>query len=430
MKRPWGTGSVTPTSDGRFRARLPPALGRKPAGVHDTEEAAHGAIDAMIRLELERPTISRTVNDAFNEWMNEREARENTKARDRGRWQTYAATSLGTLPVYACDAAEIDEWWTKLRKDRQLSALTLGKLASIVRSVLPKASASAAFPLPKRTKKLPDWLREHEIVRVLGCQAVPLRLRLIYAIRIYTGLRPGELWGLRWEDVDLERDVLHVRRSRLEAPKTHQEREVGLLSPAKAAFLTWREMRPGATGLVFPSTTGTVYSDWYDAEWYEHRRLFRLGRPFTFYDLRHTCASHLLQGTWAPRYVARAFRLEEVQDVLGHEDIATTQRYAHLCADGRHALLVRDAEQDALAATPGIRTPDLRFTKAVAEGPDLRVIEGGSEPSSRSASCLARAIVERVGAGLPVTMAMVLELCGTVADEDVALAGARKGASR
>ncbi len=425
MKRPWGTGSVTPTRDGRFRARLPPALGRGSAGIFDDEAAAHAAIDAHLRLELERPAVRRTVNDAFAEWM-EREVRENTKRRDRGRWKTYVEGSLGRLEAHAVDALAVTQWWAALRKARpKMSATALGKIASLVRCVLPKPCASAVFTLPKRTAKLPDWLREHEIARVLGCQAVPLRLRLIYAVRIYTGLRPGELWGLRWEDVDFDRDVLTVRHSRNEAPKTHAEREVTLLWPAKAALLTWREMKPG-DGLVFPSeTTGRVYGDWYDAEWYEHRRLFRLGRRFTFYDLRHTCASHLLQGTWAPRYVERAFRLEEVQDVLGHEDIATTQMYAHLCSDARHSLLVRDAERDALAATPGNRTPDLRFTKHVASGPDLRVIVGGSAPASRSASRLAAEMVDAVASGEPVTMARVLELCGAVMDAEVSSTASR-----
>ncbi len=417
MKRPWGTGSVTPTGDGRWRARLPPLLGRKPAGIWDREEDAHAAIDAQIRLALDRPVVARTANDAFDDWMAKRDARENTKRRDRGRWKTYVAGSLGLLDVAEVDARAISAWWSALREaGPTLSAIGLGKTASLVRCVFPKACAGVTFTFPKRTKKLPDWLREHEIERVLGCQAVPLRLRLIYAVQIFTGLRPGELWGLRWDDVDFERDVLHVRRSRLEATKTHAEREISLLWPAKAALLTWRELREG-TGLVFPSeTTGGVYSDWYDAEWYEHRHLFRLDRPFVFYGLRHTCASHLLQGTWAPRYVSRAFRLEEGQDVLGHEDVATTQIYAHLCADGRHALLVRDGERDEGAATPGNRTPDLRFTKPEANRPVLRVIEGESSPASRSASHLAAGIVERVAAGEPVTMAAVLELCGAVID--------------
>jgi hypothetical protein len=56
-------------------------------------------------------------------------------------------------------------------------------------------------------------------------------------------------------------------------------------------------------------------------------------RRVRFHDLRHTCASHLLQGTWAPHFTDRALRLEEIREWLGHKSISTTERYAHLCAD-------------------------------------------------------------------------------------------------
>ncbi len=58
-----------------------------------------------------------------------------------------------------------------------------------------------------------------------------------------------------------------------------------------------------------------------------------------FHDLRHTCASHLLMGSWGS-----AWRLEEVRDFLGHESITSTQRYAHLSQDHlqKKALLMNE----------------------------------------------------------------------------------------
>ena len=55
----------------------------------------------------------------------------------------------------------------------------------------------------------------------------------------------------------------------------------------------------------------------------------RLGitRKVRFHDLRHTCASHLVMGTWGRRW-----SIEEVSKFLGHSDIQVTQRYAHLAA--------------------------------------------------------------------------------------------------
>jgi integrase len=66
-----------------------------------------------------------------------------------------------------------------------------------------------------------------------------------------------------------------------------------------------------------------------------------IARHVRFHDLRHTCASALLQGFWAPHWVARPLRLEEVKEWLGHTSIATTQRYAHLCPEAVQGLVIR-----------------------------------------------------------------------------------------
>jgi integrase len=52
-------------------------------------------------------------------------------------------------------------------------------------------------------------------------------------------------------------------------------------------------------------------------------------RHVRFHDLRHTCASHLVSGSWG-----RAWTLEEVAKHLGHSSSAVTRRYAHLCPEG------------------------------------------------------------------------------------------------
>ena len=61
------------------------------------------------------------------------------------------------------------------------------------------------------------------------------------------------------------------------------------------------------------------------------RRLEKAGvqRHVRFHDLRHTCASHLISGSWG-----RAWTLEEVARHLGHSSSAVTRRYAHLCPEG------------------------------------------------------------------------------------------------
>lgn len=77
-------------------------------------------------------------------------------------------------------------------------------------------------------------------------------------------------------------------------------------------------------------------------------RLLPGRRAVRFHDFRHTFASHLIMGTWG-----RAWRLEEVQILLGHTSITTTQRYAHLAPEGL-ARSVSEAEARWFDVTTGV----------------------------------------------------------------------------
>jgi integrase len=164
------------------------------------------------------------------------------------------------------------------------------------------------------------------------------RLEALYIAAVHAGLRPGELLALRWEDVDLDRGVLHVRRAlsdgEFTTPKTKRSRRrIDLGTGSSAALrrhrtrqLEERMARAGLWqdhGLVFPSSVGTPLS---------HRNvvrsfkavLRRTGLPaaIRLYDLRHTCATLLLCRDVHPKYV---------QELLGHASIAQTlDTYSHV----------------------------------------------------------------------------------------------------
>ena len=166
------------------------------------------------------------------------------------------------------------------------------------------------------------------------------RLEAFYVLAVHTGMRPGELLGLRWEDVAL-RDTggtLQVNRAlsdgELTTPKTKGSRRRIRLSTGGAKALKAhrerqieeREKKVGLWkdhDLVFPSSVGTPLS---------HRNvvrsfkalLKRAGLPSSIrlYDLRHTCATLLLSRNVHPKYV---------QELLGHASIALTlDTYSHV----------------------------------------------------------------------------------------------------
>lgn len=115
---------------------------------------------------------------------------------------------------------------------------------------------------------------------------------------------------------------------------------MALVTPAVEALRRQRE-RSGGRRHVFPARDGQPRTRDQMPDLAAALAAAGVDRHVRFHDLRHTCASHLLQGTWAPRWLARALRLEEVQVWLGHTSPATTARYSHLCPEAVGGLVVR-----------------------------------------------------------------------------------------
>lgn len=133
-------------------------------------------------------------------------------------------------------------------------------------------------------------------------------------LALNTGMRRGELFGLRWADVNLQGRTLKIEAGNA---KSRKARHLPLNAEAHAVLERWQ--RQGTTGLVFPSPAGgrlgNIKSSWEavcEAAWL---------RDFRFHDLRHTFASRL---------VMAGVDLNTVRELLGHSDIRMTLRYAHL----------------------------------------------------------------------------------------------------
>jgi integrase len=161
--------------------------------------------------------------------------------------------------------------------------------------------------------------------------------------RVTTGMRRGELQGLKWEDLDLEAGTLQVRRTLsepkggwiFEAPKSGNGRSIRLTRKAVSALrqhrkrqLEERMQKSGLWsdhGLVFPSAIGTPISGGNLNRSFK-ALLKRADLPAVrFHDLRHTCATLLLRQGVNPKYV---------QELLGHADISLTLNvYSHVLPD-------------------------------------------------------------------------------------------------
>ena len=157
----------------------------------------------------------------------------------------------------------------------------------------------------------------------------------LYYLDLATGLRRGELLGLKWTDVDLDRGVLKILRaiSRqngkvVEAPlKTKNAYRTLPLSADAISVLKMQKCKVGNSEWVFPSPTGGPMSP--DSVLHMLQRVLkRAGLPrIRFHDLRHTFATMALQN---------GVDVKTVSSMLGHYSAGfTLDTYAHVTTDAQ-----------------------------------------------------------------------------------------------
>ena len=152
----------------------------------------------------------------------------------------------------------------------------------------------------------------------------------MYYVELATGLRRGELLGLKWEDIDFEHGNLRVKRQIaringevVEAPlKTKNAYRTLPLADDTIQVLNQQKKKTGSSPWVFPSPTGGPISP--DSVLHMlHRVLDRAGLPeIRFHDLRHTFATLALQN---------GVDVKTVSGMLGHFSAGfTLDTYAHV----------------------------------------------------------------------------------------------------
>lgn len=369
-----GSGHIEPRPGGKYRVRVRIAGKRSPLGTFDTREEAEDVLaSALEKLEDRRQAAAGavTLRDWIARWV---PARERTRAvrdsrNDGNRMDAYVLCEpWSDDPIETVGPRAVRAWMLALlsrpvrQHGRPLSRSTVVAVLSTLRVCFRDAMAEGlldanpcdGLQVPKAPSSDDEpwtYLRLEEIARLTTDERISERARLLYTVAIYTGLRKGELWGLRWRDVELEHVSPHVmvRRSRTGPTKTGKRRAVPLLPAALDAFDRLRALDASsdADALVFAhdgemrgrSTHAGWRSRWktyrcadgtMTRAWVEgHRELAGIDRPVRFHDLRHTCASHLRMGSWTER----PMDLGDIQAWLGHSSQAMSLRYAHLAPD-------------------------------------------------------------------------------------------------
>ena len=165
------------------------------------------------------------------------------------------------------------------------------------------------------------WATKEEESLLLG--KAPVWLSQIILFLVDTGCRISECLDLLWDDVDLDRKTILIRKS-----KNNTKRVIPMTD---RVYNLLKEKKDNATyPLVFPNKYGERRSlNCYEA----HMRILINGlsiKDFRPHDLRHTFATRLVQN---------GVDLYRVQKLLGHKSFEMTQRYAHHSVDSLRAAI-------------------------------------------------------------------------------------------
>lgn len=190
----------------------------------------------------------------------------------------------------------------------------------------------AKVDTPKLVKHKVNALSKAETqIFIQEIQKLPLWLKTMYNLLLTTGIRRGECFGLQWQDVDFINRLIRIKRSVtytsmsgiiVGLPKTQAGlREIPLTDGMINLLQEYKSQEnAAATAFVFHSETSPFAPHHPDFAT-DHLKKFmkKIGLPdMSPHDLRHTCASLLLQS---------GADIKSVQDILGHADASTTLNF-------------------------------------------------------------------------------------------------------
>lgn len=301
-------------------------------------------------------------NKHLDEWFNQHKQSiaNTTSTRYKSLMDVHIKPELGESPLKELDARMLDNFYQEklesgnTQTEGGLSKSSVHQIHVIIHSALKKAKnhrkikhnpAEIASPPSPDSEKQMNYLNLEESLKLIKVSNQESGYPLLYEFAILTGLRRGEILGLRWEDVDFEKNKASIRQTYVqlsdgtmeyEDPKTSSGQRVVSLPEQSIKRLKQHRTQQKKREMAFQSA------------WPDNDLIFRTknGKPIdpsnlirdfkkvlekadlddiAFHDLRHTHATLMLKQGEHPKVV---------QERLGHKSISITlDTYSHVLPD-------------------------------------------------------------------------------------------------
>ncbi|MGO4496393.1 tyrosine-type recombinase/integrase [Paenibacillus sp. 2RAB27] len=289
-----------------------------------------------------------------NNWLEaKQDISEQTRYVNEGHLKNHILPVIGNIPLQKVKVNHIELLIKTLQEKvlangKKLAGGTIKKIYNLVQTSF-KAAVQKEYIIrdpftlldkgskPQAKKANVDYWTKEETKEFLN--SFEHRQKILFILAIYTGMRRGEILGLRWKDVDLENGQLRI--SQILAFKSKIKDGAKTLAGNRSISIppiVVAELRKHRTviiqekweakdkykdhDLVVCGKDGRPVS-WSNFHKFWIRRLEKTTvRPIRFHDLRHTCASLLLSAGTHPKIV---------QELLGHSSIKVTlDTYSHM----------------------------------------------------------------------------------------------------
>ena len=361
-RRANGEGSIRKRKDGRWEGRYTVGkhpetgktiyknvLGKTQAEVKDKLSAAIAESSKLDLLKAEQYTVAAWL-EYWLETYGKIKMRPSTYSSYTGNLRIHIKPNIGDIPLSKLKSADIQKFYVKLlsegrvqrieskNKPKGLKPKTVKNIHVFLSTAMDKAVAEKLISdNPVKHCVLPK--QEHEEMKTLSLDKLNLFFEEaknsgvyeMYLTEIATGLRRGELLGLKWSDIDYENQTIFIRRQicRIDGIVTegplktkNSYRKIIVPSDVLEVLKNKQLNEDNASEYVFSSPTGGAISP--DSVLHMlHRVLKRAGLPkIRFHDLRHTFATMALQN---------GVDVKTVSNILGHFSAGfTLDTYAHV----------------------------------------------------------------------------------------------------
>lgn len=292
--------------------------------------------EAALRAEKEQKEAERRelvtfgeMAGLFLEWSKDNKKSYNA---DKSRYEKHLEPRYKDTPIKNISSFHLEKLKSVLKKE-ELSPASIVQCLQLVKVIFNKTRLwgkhSCQFPavsFPKVSNRRVAFLMPEQSELLL--ETIKSRSTMLWVqsvLGLYAGLRWGEIAGLELSDIDDDSGLIHIRD-----PKGGIDRHAYITDPIQKAMAEWWTVANKKPGLVFPDRHGKkarrvspTFARIVDELGF-NEGVTDARQQIVFHSLRHSFASWLVMGGEG---------LQTVQELMGHRDIATTQRYAHLAPD-------------------------------------------------------------------------------------------------